>query len=146
MDRVGVGEHAVPREPSPLLVLSQVGFRLGGGFFDRTRVVVLMPGQGRATREGLLAIRIRALVRTLARVDPAVSRQGRRIAEGLDGLVRGTSCEERVSTYFATSLTHVRFFARMDTRVYRQGGALDELLPTTWPITGMRSDAGVDSF
>lgn len=88
MDRVGVGEHAIPRQPPPLLVLSQVGFGLCGGFFDSTRVVILMPCQGCATREGLLAIRVRAFVRSLARVDPAVSSQGRRITEGLDGSVR----------------------------------------------------------
>lgn len=58
----------------------------------------------------------------------------------------GDRMEERTSTYLATSFTHVWLFARVDTRVYRQGGALDKLLPTAWPITSMRPNAGVDSF
>lgn len=54
-----------------------------GRFFDSAGVVVLVTRQSCATRKGLLAVGVGALVRSLARVDSAVTRKRRRVTEGL---------------------------------------------------------------
>lgn len=45
--------------------------------------MILMSGQGRAPGEGLLAVGVRALVRTLSRVNSSVPGQGAGIREWL---------------------------------------------------------------
>lgn len=47
-------------------------------------MVILMPRKRRAPSKGLLAVGIRALVRTLAGVDTAVPSQRAAVREGLD--------------------------------------------------------------
>ena len=58
--------------------------RFSGSFFDGARVVVLVARQGRAACKSFLAIGIRTLVGSLARVYSAVSRKRARITEGLE--------------------------------------------------------------
>lgn len=55
----------------------------GSGLLDSSGVVILMAGQGGATRESLLAVGIRALVRPFSRMDAAMPCQRARITEGL---------------------------------------------------------------
>lgn len=50
------------------------------------------------------------------------------------------------ATYLATTLTHVRFFAGMNSSVHGQRRSLDELLLATRIIAHVRSDTTVDSF
>lgn len=46
-------------------------------------MMILVPRQGRPASEGLLAVHIRALVGTLSRVDPAMTRKRTAVAKGL---------------------------------------------------------------
>jgi hypothetical protein len=61
----------------------------GSGFLNGASVVVLVTRQGSATREGLLAVGVGALVRALSRVDATMAGQRTRVTEGL-GYVRFT--------------------------------------------------------
>lgn len=51
--------------------------------FNGARVVVLMPGKSRSTREGLLAIGIRTFVWAFSRVYPSVTSKGTGVAKWL---------------------------------------------------------------
>lgn len=51
--------------------------------FDRSRVVILVPGQGCPSGERLLAIRVRAFVGSLARMNSPMPRQRAGVTEGL---------------------------------------------------------------
>lgn len=72
--RAVLRKHSLTHSRS-LLVLSEVGFGFRRSLFDCTGVMVLVAGQGSATSESLLAIRIGALVRPFPRVDSSVSGQ-----------------------------------------------------------------------
>lgn len=67
-----IREHSLARTTT-FLVLTQVGFGLGGGFLDGPSVMVLMPGQRRTSGECLLTVRVGAFVGTFAGVDTAMS-------------------------------------------------------------------------
>lgn len=71
MNRAVIREHPFSRTTT-FLVLSQVGLGLRSSFLDRPSVMVLVPGQGRTAGEGLLAIGVGTLVRSLSGVDAAV--------------------------------------------------------------------------
>jgi hypothetical protein len=60
-----------------------------------------MPSEGRATREGLLAVLVLALVRALARMDASMAGQGAAVAEGLEHHV---SCCAHCQTTVSSSL------------------------------------------
>lgn len=49
-------------------------------------------------------------------------------------------------TNLATSLTHVRLLSGMHTRVYGQGGALNELLATSWVVANVWANTAVDTL
>lgn len=80
--RTVLREHPLA-DSRPLLILSEIGFGLRRGLFDRTRVMVLVTSQCSATSESLLAVRIGTLVRPFPGVNSAVPGQRRRIAKRL---------------------------------------------------------------
>lgn len=88
-----------------------------------------MTRQSCATRKGLLAVGVGALVRSLARMDSAMTRERRGIAEGL-----------------AAALTHMRLFSSVDARVHCESRALNELLSTAWIITDVGAYSAVNTF
>jgi hypothetical protein len=88
-----------------------------------------MTRQSCATREGLLAVGVRALIRSLARMDSAVTRKRRAIAEGL-----------------SAALTHVRLFSSVDARVHCKSRTLNELLSAAWVIAYVGAHSTVDAF
>lgn len=128
LNRHVVREHSLARAPT-FLILTQVGLGLSSSFLDSAGVMVLVTGQGRPTSECLLAVGVRALVGSLARMDTTMPSQRRRIAKGL-----------------AASLTHMGLLTSVYTRVYCQGGALDKLLSAARPVTSMGPDTSVDSL
>lgn len=71
--------------------------RCSSSFFDVTRMVVLVAGQGRATSESLLAVGIGALVRASPRMYPSVASQRAAITERLQ---RGQYEDLRGDTWF----------------------------------------------
>jgi hypothetical protein len=56
----------------------------GGSFLDSAGVMILMTGERRSPGERLLAIRIGALIRPLARVNASMPCQRAGVTEGLD--------------------------------------------------------------
>lgn len=102
-----------------------------------------MSCQGGAAGEGLLAVGVWTLVRSLAGVDAAMPSQGAGVTEGLS---RSEWMYPEQRSYLATSLAHVRLVTGVDTCVYSQGRPLDELLATVGPLAHMGSLAAVDAF
>lgn len=102
---------------------------LGCSLLYRANVLVLMPRQGSAASEGLLAVGVRALVRTVTRMGASMTGQRAAIAEGP-----------------STPLAHVRLLSSMHAVVYGQSRSLDELLAALRKVTHMGSVASVDSF
>lgn len=54
-------------------------------------------------------------------------------------------CESN-NAYLSTSLTHVRLLASVNSHVYSQGRALNELLATIWVFTDVGTDTTVYAF
>lgn len=55
-----------------VFAVTEVGFCLSSGLFDSSGVVVLVAGKGCAAGECLLAVGVGTLVRSFARMDPAM--------------------------------------------------------------------------
>jgi hypothetical protein len=102
--------------------------------------------QGGTTREGFLAVGVRALVRSLARVDAAMASQRAGVAEWLGSVSVCVQRMELVLTYLSTTLAHMRLLTRVDALVHCQGGALDELLAAVGVIAHVRTNAAVNTF
>ena len=49
-------------------------------------------------------------------------------------------------THLSASLTHVRFFSSMNSLVYSQGRALDELFAATGVIADVRPNTAMDTL
>lgn len=77
-----LGEHSLARATA-VLVLSQLSFGFRSSFFNRSSMVILVASQGSPARECLLAVGVRALVRSFTGMDAAMSGQRGRITEGL---------------------------------------------------------------
>jgi hypothetical protein len=67
-----IGEHSLGTTAS-FLVLAQIGLRLGSRLLNSPSMMILMTGESCTACEGLLAVGVRAFVRTLSRVDPTVA-------------------------------------------------------------------------
>lgn len=119
-----------------------------GGILDRSGVMVLVASESRASGESLLAIRIRALVRSLTRMYPTMPSQRTAVAEGLRGPSQFTSACSWMcwSAHLSTTLTHVRLLSSVDSLVDGQGRPLDELLAAVGVVADMRPHSGVDSL
>jgi len=92
-------------------------------------MVILVPGKGSTPSERLLAVGVRTLVWTFARMGPAVASQGAGVAKGL-----------------GTGLTMVWLLSSVDSLMHREGGSLNEHLAAVGEFADVRSDAGMDTF
>lgn len=91
--------------------------------------MILVAGQSSAARKCLLAIRVRALVRPLPRVNATMASQRTRVTEWL-----------------AASFAHVRLLASVDTLMDGQSRALNELLAAVGVVAHMGTDAAMDAL
>lgn len=105
-----------------------------------------MACEGRAAREGLLAIRIRALVWPFAGVDPPMASKRAGVAEGLERCQRTSIQAVSSLVYLATSFTHVRLLASMHACVHGQRRPLDELLVAIREVADVRADTAMYPF
>jgi hypothetical protein len=113
--------------------------------------MILMAGQGSATRKGLLAIGIWALVRSLSRVDTTMARQGTRVTEGLWVSGLGLVIKHKMlgnggRMYLSATLTHMGLLARVNTLMHGQSRALNKLFATVRILAYVRADTTVDTL
>lgn len=106
----------------------------------------LVAGESGATSKRLLAIGIRALVRSASQVDATMACEGAAITEGLCFTVSLLSRWVPRQTYLPASLTLVRLFTCVHTLVDSESRALDELFSAVLKVTHMRTDATMDSL
>lgn len=110
--------------------------------------MVLVTGEGGSTSECLLAIGVRALVRTLSRVCPAVAGERAAVTERLiwvSALV--TNIRYLFSgTYLGAGLAMMRLLACVNSLMDSQGRSLDELFSTAGPVANVRSNTTVDAL
>ena len=107
--------------------------------------MILMASKGRPTRKSLLAVGKWTLVRSFAGMNPSVSGKRARVTERLDKrkeLAR-TDLGAHYDLYLRAVFAHMRFFASVNSSMYRQCRPLDELLVTTRIIADVRSHPSV---
>lgn len=78
-----------------------------------------MASQGRTAREGLLAVRIRAFIRSFARMYPPMPCKGAGVTERLLR-VRNRSRINSIVSYLATALAHMRLLPSVNSVVHCQ--------------------------
>jgi hypothetical protein len=67
-----IWEHSLG-PTTAILVLAQIGLRLGSCLLNSSSMMILMTGESCTARERLLAVGVRALVGSLARMDTTVA-------------------------------------------------------------------------
>lgn len=106
-----------------------------------------MAGKGSSASKGLLAVGIRALVRALSGVCPAMSGQRAAVAEGLGCMLAiETRNFNTNGTNLCASLAVVRLLSSVHALMHCQGRPLDKLLAAVGPVANMRSDTAVDAL
>ena len=105
-----------------------------------------MTSQSCTSSERLLAVGIRALVRTLPRVDSPMASKRARITEFLCNLLASHHPEAMIIIYLAATIAHVRFLTSVNSNVDSESRPLNELLPAVWPITSVRPHTSMDPF
>lgn len=131
--------HAVPGQ----------GLRSGAGsILDCASVVVLVASKCRASRECLLTIGIRTLVRSLTRVNPTMTCQRARVAEGLFCFWSAAeACLPQCRrTHLAATFTHVWLLSSVHSLMDGKSGTLDELFAAVWVVADMRPHSSVDAL
>ena len=108
--------------------------------------MILMARQGGAARESLLTVGIWAFVRTLARVDASVARQGTRVAERLLSRSGFVTSQAVLASYLSAALTHVRLLASVNTLMNSESRTLNELLSAVGILAHVRPDSTMDTL
>lgn len=106
-----------------------------------------MAGEGGSAGEGLLAVGVRALVRALSGMCPAMPGERAAVAEGL-GCMSAIKMSKSIGnrTYLCASLAVVRLLSSVHSLVHCQGRPLDELLAAVGPVANMGTDTAVDAL
>lgn len=116
------------------------------GLLDGTTVVILVTVQSGTTSERLLAISVRALIRTLARVRSAMPRQRAAVTESLIVVsILSKAVKGRV-LYLGADFAAMGLLASVHSLVHGESRPLDELLAAGGMVANVRPVTAVDAF